>query len=323
MLVVADDAALRKARASARTLAALRDVKADPPRLSRFNKEQRDQLDERLEAAEERVPQQVAMAFRHLLMFGERDGQLRLEAIDLGPAKADARIGDRVLDHLRAADRLVDKTLAPAALLADRFRLFRDEDPAIELDALAAAFSRYPRLPKLTSTDILRGALVSGTEQGLFGLVSGSSWDAGDALVRFREVVVPDEIQFQPGTYLVRAGAARELAKDIPIDEASGAAATEEPSPTTAHNEGRTSDSVSRPTRPRHLTISLTNVPSAKTRDVVRGAILPLAKNNPLVEVDIVIRVDGGGDGVGPDDLDLSIVEGLRQLGLFPDVRQG
>jgi hypothetical protein len=68
------------------------------------------------------------------------------------------------------------------------------------------------------------------------------------------------------------------------------------------------------------LTISLSKVPSAKARDVVRGAVLPLAKANPVVEVDIVIHVDGGIAGVGPDDFDLSILEGLRQLGLEPRV---
>ena len=322
MLVAADDAALRKARASARTLAALRDVKADPPRLSRFNKEQRDQLDERLKAAEERVPQQVAMAFRHLLLFGERDGQLQLEAIDLGPAKADARIGDRVLDHLRAADRLVDTRLAPAALLADRFHLFRGESPAIELDELAAAFARYPRLPKLSTMEVLRDALVSGTEQGLFGLVSGSAWDAPDAVLRFREVVTADEVQFQPGTFLVRAATVQGLTGDVAHHGAGETPATGQHPPPAPSGHEPTPEPQDLTTRPQHLTISLTGVPSAKAREVVRGAVLPLAKANPHVEVDIVIRVDGGADGVGPDDLDLSVIEGLRQLGLAPDVRQ-
>lgn len=319
MLVVADDAALRKARSSARTLAALRDVKADPPRLSRFNKEQRDQLDERLAAAEDRVPQQVAMAFRHLLLFSERDSQLRLEAVDLGPAKADARIGDRVLDHLRAADRLIETTLAPAALLADRFHLFRDEDPAIELDELAAAFARYPRLPKLATVDVLRDALVSGTQQGLFGLVSGSAWDADDAVVRFREPVARDEVQFQPGTYLVRAAAVQSLSRDL--TPASTPATPAEALPGFDDSaEPHSGPAAGRNTPPRSLTISLANVPSAKVRDVLRGAVLPLAKANPMVEVDIVIHVDGGTAGVAPEDLDLSILEGLRQLGLTPRV---
>jgi hypothetical protein len=321
MLVAADDVALRKARASARTLAALRDVKTDPPRLSRFNKEQRDQLDERLAAAEERVPQQAAMAFRHLLLFSERDGQLRLESVDLGPAKADARIGDRVLDHLRAADRLVDATLAPAALLADRFHLFHGDDPAIELDELAAAFARYPRLPKLTTLDVLRDALVSGTQQGLFGLVSGSAWDASDAVVRFRQPVLPDEVEFQPGTYVVRAAAAQALVRDTAPDDTTPGAPPEESRGSIERTaEHREPESAGRVAPPRSLTISLTNVPSAKARDVVRGAVLPLAKANPVVEVDIVIHVDGGTAGVAPDDLDLSILEGLRQLGLEPRV---
>jgi len=227
-----------------------------------------------------------------------------------------------VLDHLRAADRLVDTKLAPAALLADRFHPFRGEDPAIELDELAAAFARYPRLPKLASIDVLRDALVSGAQQGLFGLVSGSSWDAEDAAVRFEEAVPPDEIQFQPGTYLVPAATARGLVKDTAAGDRPVTPTPEGHPPVTAPSDDRTSGSDGRAAPPRRLTLSLANVPSAKARDVVRGVVLPLAKANPLVEVDIVIRVDGGSDSVGPDDLDLIIIEAMRQLGLVPDIRQ-
>ncbi len=322
MLIAADDAALRKARASARTLTALRDVKADPPRLSRFNKEQREQLEERLKAVEDRVPQQVAMAFRHLLLFGERDGRLQLEAIDLGPAKADARIGERVLEHLRSVDRLLDTTLAPAALLTDRFQLFRGDDPAIEFDELSAAFARYPRLPKLARLGILRDALVSGTQQGLFGLVSGSAWNAEDAVLRFRELVGPDEIQFQPGTFLVRAAAVQTLDKTAPANDGADVATESGDPVATTQTGGSAREPDGQQTRPRRLTISLAGVPSVKARDVVRSAVLPLAKANPSVEMDIVIRADGGDAGVGPDDLDLTIFEALRQLGLSPDVRR-
>ncbi len=72
-------------------------------------KEQREQLDRRLAATEQRLPQQIVMAYRHLLMLGERNGGLNLEHIDLGPARVDARISDRVLEQLRSADRIADR----------------------------------------------------------------------------------------------------------------------------------------------------------------------------------------------------------------------
>src|SRR6185436_16885607 len=106
MLVVADGHAMPKARAAARTLAALRDVSEDAPRLKRFNAEQREQLSKRLAAAEERLPQQVVMSYRHLALLGESSGKIALDLIVLGPARAGATIPERVLEYLRGADRL-------------------------------------------------------------------------------------------------------------------------------------------------------------------------------------------------------------------------
>ena len=212
MLVAADGPAIAKARSSARTLAALRDLAADRHRLNRFNAEQREQLTKRLAAAEERLPQQIAMAYRHLLLLGEGDeGGTKLDHIDLGPARVDAKIGDRVLEYLRGADRLVEATLAPAALLAARFGLLPEGTNAVELDTLLGYFWRLPRLPKLAGPHVLRQALVDGVGKGLFGLASGSSWDAEDAVLRFAQPIDPSEVQFQPGMWLVRASTIKDL----------------------------------------------------------------------------------------------------------------
>jgi uncharacterized protein len=56
MLITADLAAMTKAMASARSLAALRDLSDDKHRLGRFNAEQREQLARRLAGAEDRLP---------------------------------------------------------------------------------------------------------------------------------------------------------------------------------------------------------------------------------------------------------------------------
>ena len=212
MLIAADAPAIAKARATARTLAALRDLKDDRHRLGRFNAEQREQLDKRLKGADERLPQQVTMAYRHLLLLGEGNGGgPKLDHIDLGPARVDATIGGRVVEYLRSADRLVELSLAPAALLAARFGLLPEGSDAVELDTLLGYFYRLPRLPKLASAQVLRQALAEGVRQGLFGLASGSAWDAEDSVLKFGGFVDPSEIQFQPGTWLVRGAVIKGL----------------------------------------------------------------------------------------------------------------
>lgn len=318
MLVAADGPALAKARASARTLAALREVKADTRRLGRFNVEQREQLEKRLTAAEERLPQQVAQTYRHLLVLGDGNGSsTKLDHIDLGPARADARIADRVAEYLRGADRLIDR-LAPAALVADRFGLFNKGADAVELDTLLGYFTRLPRLPKLAGSQVLREALVDGVGKGLFGLSSGTSWDADDAVLAFQERVNPEEVQFQAGTYLVRAASMRNLiaSRGGAVDEPT----TAEPGP--APGEEAPDSEVTSRTEPRpagvigRLTVRVTGVPGAKARDVVKVAVLPLTGASTDVILELTIHADGGMTGIPRETVDLVVLEGLRQLGL-------
>lgn len=325
MLVAPDGPAMSKARASARTLAALRDIRRDTHRLGRFNAEQREQLDKRLAAAEERLPQQVAMAYRHLLLLGEGDGTgTKLDHVDLGPAKVDARVGQRVLDYLVSVDRLVS-SLAPAALLAARFGLLPEGTDAVELDTLLGYFYRLPRLPKLAGPDVLRQALAEGAHKGLFGLVSGSAWDAEDALVRLGEVVDPGEVQFQPGTWLIRAGAARDLlAKRATGDPGSGVYPPPLSPPVPGVTGGGTGGGgggadhkpSTTPTTLSSVTVRVGAVPSSKARDVLKVAVVPLSASGAEVTVDFVVRAEGGLAGIPRDTLNLVVLEGLRQLGL-------
>lgn len=314
LLVAPDDTAMRKARASARNLAALGDLNSDQHRLNRFNKEQREQLQARLDAAQHRLPQQVVMAYRHLLLLGARENDPEVELVDLGPAPVEARIVDRVLDYLRAADRIAEVALAPAALLSERFNVLPPGQDAVELDQLLSYFYKLPKLPKLASPDVLRAALADGVLQGLFGLASGSSWGAPDAVRRFKETVPPDEIHFQPGTFLVRASAI------APLTDKAGSKGDREP--------GNDDEITSRPQRPEvdpkmgssdgrldKVTVRVRGVPSEKARELLRGAVIPLARNYADVTLEVTIEASGG-EGVSKNDLDLTVLEGLRQLGL-------
>lgn len=323
LLVATDAPSLLKARATARTVAAMRDLRKDKHRLSRFNAEQKEQLEERLGGAEERLPQQVVMCYRHLLMLGSSaNGGAHLEHIDLGPAKADASIPDRVLEYLRNTDRLLETTLAPAALLSPRFAVLPEREDAVELDRLISYFYRLPNLPKLARGDVLRSCLVEGVSKRVFGLASGSSWNAEDAVLRFGETVDPTEVQFQPGIYLVRAAAISPLLQGRQTSEEEGGVAEpfEEP-----HAEGETAgDSVSPGVAAgrliRELAISIENVPVDKVRDVLKTAVLPLAAESSDVTVNLAIRAKSSGDGFTHNTVDLVVKEGLRQLGL-KDVR--
>jgi hypothetical protein len=328
MLIAADAPAIAKARASARTLAALRDLKDDLHRLGRFNAEQREQLSRRLVAAEERLPQQLAMAYRHLILLGEGNGNgAKLDHIDLGPARVDATIGGRVVGYLREADRLVESSLAPAALLAERFGLLPAGTDSIELDALLGYFYRFPRLPKLSSPQVLRQSLSQGVKQQLFGLASGSAWDADDAVLRYGQPVDPSEILFQPGTWLVRAAAVQRLIDSrTPVPKTAEPPEDEPAPPATSTTEARpvreptTETSQSSLTAAlAHVRIRIEEIPARKVRDVVKVAVLPLAAASSDVTIELVITAEGGLHGIPRDTLDLVVLEGLRQLGL-PDV---
>jgi uncharacterized protein len=320
MLIACDAPALAKARASARTMGALRELTNDRHRLNRFNAEQREQLAKRLSSAEDRLPQQVTMAYRHLLLLGEGTGGTKLDHIDLGPARPDATISSRVLEYLRDADRLVETTLAPAALLAARFGLLPEGTSAVELDKLLGFFYQLPRLPKLASPHVLRQSLAEGVRQGLFGLASGAAWDAEDSVLRFGEFVDPSEIEFQPGTWLIRAAVIKELvAARKPPEQGD----EEEPAPEPTSGGGTIPDGTDvggEETDPSTalpgVTVHIRGIPSGQVRDVVKVAVLPLSATSPEVTVDLTIRAEGGTAGIPRETLNLVVLEGLRQLGL-------
>lgn len=284
-LVAADAPAMAKARGTARTLAALRELANDKHRLSRFNAEQREQLAKRLANAAERLPQQTVMAYRHLLLLGEGNGGgPKLDHIDLGPARADATISGRVLEYLHSADRLVE-TLAPAALLAARLGLLAEGTDAVEVDKLLGFFYQLPRLPKLASPQVLRQSLADGVRQSLFGLASGSTWNADDSVLRFGGFLDPSEIQFQPRTWLVRTGVIKELIaarKPPPAPIAGeGAQPVQVPAPPTAEpgpvGPGETADGKKHPAPSATLpsvTLHVRGIPASQVRDVIKVAVL-------------------------------------------------
>jgi uncharacterized protein len=338
VLVAADAHLMSAARATARTLAAMQDLLEDRHRLARFNAEQKDRLRKRASDSEERLPQQIVMAYRHLLGLRDANGEgVKIDRSDLGPARVRSTITERVAAQLKDGDRLITDQLAPAALLSQRFSVLPAEQNALELDRLLSYFSQYPRLPKLASVKVLRRALVAGAESGQFALSSGTSWDAEDALIRFRETVEPDEVVFQPGMWLVRAGAAqaalagRRLNSSHDDDDERKADGSSEGggssglskapnSRPTGGSRGATQQHAAANSRERTesipaISLSVRGVAGEKMREVVKSAVLPLVATAD-VTVDLHISAAGGPQGISRQTIDLVVKEALRQLGL-------
>ena len=318
VVVAADSNGISRARRAARSLAAMRDINDDQARLKRFNQEQRQQLAARLAAAESRLPQEVTMAYRHIVALGPNgNGGSQASAVDLGPAGGIDTITARVKGHLIGIDRLLDETLAPAALLSDRFGVIRPDGEAIELDQLLSYFYRLPRLPKLASADVLRTCLVTGVTGGHFGLVSGSTWDAPDAVRRFKTAIDPTEVQFQPGTWLVRAATIAKLIHDHAPGGLPSTGTGEPPSPAESEPTHQPQAPSSREST--KVVFTATRIPGSNVRDVIKVAVTPLIATGATVTVTLEVTASHP-DGIPRDTLELAVKEGLRQLNIDHDL---
>ena len=186
------------------------------------------------------------MAYRHLAALGPNgNGGTRFSLVDLGPARGSDTITARVIEHLTTGQQLALTKLAPPALLSQRYGLIGPDNEAVELHMLLSYFYRLPRLPKLASPDVLRDCLARGVANGIFGLASGATWYAPDAVRRFNTDLDPSEIQFQLGTWLVRAGAIAELIRDHTPGQQPGSGSETSTAPKT-HTEPKSTH----PTRP-------------------------------------------------------------------------
>ena len=170
---------------------------------------------------------------------------------------------------------------------------------------------------------MLRDCLASGVANGIFGLASGATWYAPDAVRRFNTDLDPSEIQFQLGTWLVRAAAITTLIRDhTPGDGPSSGSGTSTAEGThTGHKSTHpTGDEETGPTGdPTSVVVTANQVPADRVRDVVKVAVLPLVAAGASVTVTLTIRASHP-EGIKRNTLDLTVKEGLRQLGIEYDL---
>ena len=163
--------------------------------------------------------------------------------------------------------------------------------------------------------------MVQGVRNKVFGLASGSSWEAEDAVLRFGTLVDPSEVQFQPGLYLVRAAAIASRVSEVEDKETGSQVADK--AGVSERDVGPAETGDTQPTAgsdvqsaARRITVRLVGVPADKARDVIKTAVFPLAAESTEVRLDLVIRAEGGAKGFSRNTVDLVVKEGLRQLGL-------
>ena len=161
--------------------------------------------------------------------------------------------------------------------------------------------------------------------EGVFGIAFGASWNAPDSVLRIDTDVMPDEVQFQPGVYLVKAGAAREEL----LNRNGGTPTAGRTSTAGADTEPRDEGSLADKSPPepeksnRGITtvrLKIRDVPADKMRDVIKVAILPFAASGARVESNLEVTAEAREAGIRRETLDLTVLEGLRQLGLDVEV---
>jgi hypothetical protein len=162
---------------------------------------------------------------------------------------------------------------------------------------------------------VLRGCIVSGVREGVFGLALGAEWNAPDSVLRIDADIRPDEIQFQPGVFLVKGGPIREeiARRGVPTPPP----ASPQPQPPPGPGPGPEPQPPPKTAVIRRVEITLADVPADKMREVVKVAVLPLATSGATVQATVEIGPEGG---IPRDTLELTVLEGLRQLGLNPKV---
>ena len=123
---------------------------------------QQQRLKARLRDASVRLPEAVRQAYGIVVTgdTGNRAQAFRLSAAG-GPLFAQIKQDAR--------SRIQETAVEPAALLpGGPYELWKDDEPSRRVAELADSFARYPRLPKLLKSEVVRDTVLRGVEEGLF-----------------------------------------------------------------------------------------------------------------------------------------------------------
>ena len=158
-----------KASDAARMQLALTDIQAD--RTLTLSEDQKKDLKERLQRAQESVPALTKAAYIGLLLpTVDETGKSAFREIDITAyAKTHSTLADAVEKILRSEDQLIS-SVDPGLLRDGPWKLWPKDEPTMNLKNLREYFLRLPHLPFLESEAALKTAIVRGVQQGIFEL---------------------------------------------------------------------------------------------------------------------------------------------------------
>ncbi len=145
-----------------RRYAALRSIEKDDT--LRLTEEQRKEVQERIAKLEKDLTDQIRNAYRLVYIPGP-SGELREQDTGTGTYGMDIPLDEEVYDKLRIAGEILER-LEPLVL---KERYLRDQEYVFTAQ-LAQSWSRTPGALRVVSEDAWRRCIMTGVQQGLFGL---------------------------------------------------------------------------------------------------------------------------------------------------------
>lgn len=126
--------------------------------------------------------------------------------------KKEAMIHERIMELLVDVGRKVFRTVAPTKII-ELFQLGSKGAPGIQTSAVVDGFYSYIGYPRLTTSDVIRKAVVKGIAEGHFGYISGAApalgpdgkYQVARDRVRFATDISEDEVDLDTGFLLLPA----------------------------------------------------------------------------------------------------------------------
>jgi len=310
-----DGAAIQGVTAAARQLIALRHIAANYAVGEQLSKEQREDLEKRLDDARSRLPQMISAAYRHIVVGGP---EKELRVWDMGAQAYDTSrsLSQRVWDMLKSEEKLLEK-LDPRLIVEERWALWPKDKEALRVADLWDYFVRYTHLPMLKDQAVLTEAIVEGLARGLFGygLGDGEKLDFDTFYPPGR----PPEGQLREApqsAWLVRPEVAARIAPPGPTPPVPPPVQPTPPPPTPPMQPPLVPPVAERGYR---RVVIRTPVRWENWQDFYNEVIDPLIREG--AEIAIRVEVTGQSEsGIQVNTVELGIKESLFQRGVRPEI---
>ncbi len=175
-----------------------------------FDRDDRAELRTRVKEAEEAAQEEVWGSYR-FVVIADRQEPDGLKVIDLGAGHSSSgeTLCRRVIAALQA-EGLLNESVG-AGYIERHWPPALKQSGAWPLASLRQSFLDGSLTRLLDPDGILRGKIVEFVGKGDFGLASGAKPDGAYERVWFREMISPDEVEFESGVFLLTKTKALEL----------------------------------------------------------------------------------------------------------------